>query len=211
MLYNPYELIPWINQRSVKGVIHIGAHMCEEKQYYNCFLNITDDRILWVEANPQIAIQAQISNPTVKIVTALCSNEDGKQVEFMITNNGQSSSMLEFGTHTTHHPGVVSIGKQMLTTTTLDTLCKDFEWTKDCNMMNIDVQGAELMVLQGATELLKHIDLIYTEVNIEEVYKGCCLMSDLDRFLEPFGFVRVTTKMTDWNWGDALYQKRLKK
>jgi hypothetical protein len=78
-------------------------------------------------------------------------------------------------------------------------------------MMNIDVQGAELMVLQGATELLKHIDLIYTEVNIEEVYKGCCLMSDLDRFLEPFGFVRVTTKMTDWNWGDALYQKRLKK
>lgn len=51
------------------------------------------------------------------------------------------------------------------------------------------------------------IDIIYTEVNFEEVYKGCCLVGELDNFLKEWGFTRVLTDDTPKLWGDALYLK----
>ena len=39
-----------------------------------------------------------------------------------ISNNGQSSSILEFGTHTIHHPQVHYVGQIKDVTTRLDTL-----------------------------------------------------------------------------------------
>ena len=35
---------------------------------------------------------------------------------------------------------------------------------------------------------LKNIDYIYTEVNVEEVYKNCDKMEDLTNYLSNFGF-----------------------
>jgi len=36
---------------NIKGILHIGAHECEELNDYN--LNgITDENIIWIEANP---------------------------------------------------------------------------------------------------------------------------------------------------------------
>jgi len=40
----------FINCRPNKGILHIGAHLCEEKPIYND-IGITDDNILWIEAN----------------------------------------------------------------------------------------------------------------------------------------------------------------
>jgi FkbM family methyltransferase len=207
MLFHPFTLLKYLNPSTVKGVIHIGAHLCEEKQYYNQLLHIQDDKILWIEGNPDIANKAKMIHPSATIINALCSNKDGETIEFMITNNGQSSSILPFGTHTTHHPEVGVVGYQKAISIKLDTICSGLEWTKECNMINIDVQGAEKMVLEGADEVLKHIDFIYAEVNEEEVYKGCSLLPEFDSFLESKGFKRVLTHMTDWKWGDALYQK----
>ena len=50
------------------------------------------------------------------------------------------------------------------------------------NMINIDVQGFELEVFKGAQDTLQYIDIIYTEINLEQVYKGCCQVEDLDAF-----------------------------
>jgi hypothetical protein len=55
----------------------------------------------------------------------------------------------------------------------------------------IDVQGAELLVLQGMAELLDHFNWIRCETADFEVYKGCCEMKDLDAYLIPHGFNRV--------------------
>ena len=207
MLFHPLELIQILNQHTVRGIIHVGAHLCEEKDYYNKILQIPDNKILWVEGNPKTASEAKEKHPTANIVTALCSNENDKTVNFMITNNGQSSSFLELGTHSIHHPEIVQVDSKELQTTTLDLVCNAFEWTKDCNFINLDVQGAEKLVLEGGKNVLKHIDFVYAEINCEEIYKGCCLLPEFDNFLEGFGFKRVGTKMTEWNWGDALYVK----
>jgi hypothetical protein len=54
---------------------------------------------------------------------------------------------------------------------------------------------------------LGHIDIIYSEVNTSHLYKDCKLIGDIDSLLEPFGFIRVVTKMTEHGWGDAIYIK----
>ena len=54
-------------------------------------------------------------------------------------------------------------------------------------------------------EYINFADAIYSEVNTQEVYKGGCLLSDLDLFLQSKGFTRVNISMTGAGWGDALY------
>jgi hypothetical protein len=74
-------------------------------------------------------------------------------------------------------------------------------------MINIDVQGYELEVFKGAVKTLEIIDIIYAEINLEELYKDCVLVDELDAFLRKFGFIRILTQLAHKSWGDALYLK----
>ena len=76
------------------------------------------------------------------------------------------------------------------------------------NFWNFNVQGAELLILRGGQQALRHVDVVYLEVNTEEVYVGCALMGQLDAFLLPYGLERVVTLMTPWGWGDAVFVKQ---
>ena len=56
---------------------------------------------------------------------------------------------------------------------------------------------------------LNHIQYIYTEVNTEEVYKGCNLIGEIDDYLHGFGFERVAQDIySQFGWGDAFYIKK---
>ena len=54
--------------------------------------------------------------------------------------------------------------------------------------MWLDMQGAELAMLKGATDLLSTIKLIYTEVEFIEAYKDQPLYKDIKLWLESKGF-----------------------
>jgi FkbM family methyltransferase len=142
------------------------------------------------------------------------SDKDGEEVNFAITNNGQSSSILELGTHKTHHPHIHVVDTKKLTTKRFDTVAKDNSDKINMNIVdfvNLDVQGAELKVLQGFGSIFeeyKNIKAVYTEVNTEEVYVGCALLPQIDYFLESHGFKRIVINMTEAKWGDALYSRK---
>lgn len=55
-------------------------------------------------------------------------------------------------------------------------------------LLKIDVQGYELEVLKGSTELLPAIDYVYVECSHIELYKGQPLAADVMAFLRGFGF-----------------------
>lgn len=55
-------------------------------------------------------------------------------------------------------------------------------------LLKMDVQGAELTVLKGATNLLKEIDVIQLEVSSMNFYEGQPSVKDLITFLRSFGF-----------------------
>ena len=55
----------------------------------------------------------------------------------------------------------------------------------------MDVQGAELKVLQGAGKVLENIQAIMTEAGVEAYYEGHMLKPELDQFLASQGFVEL--------------------
>ena len=72
--------------------------------------------------------------------------------------------------------------------------------------MNLDIQGVELRALKSMEKYLQHVKYIYTEVNTEQVYKGCNLIGEIDEYLKQFGFGRVAQQTyKQFGWGDAFY------
>jgi FkbM family methyltransferase len=203
MLIPEQTLLPYLKYK-VSGAIHIGAHTCEELQfYYN--LGLDDNNIIWFEANPKLVEDNKKRLPNIKINQAMLAENDGEERSFMITNNGQSSSFLEFGTHKELYREVYEIDRIKLKTSTLDS----YKLPSNYNFINIDVQGAELHVLKGSLETLKHVDFLYVEANIHEVYIGCGMLKELDSLLEPLGFIKeINTVSESSGWGDVLYIKK---
>jgi FkbM family methyltransferase len=60
------------------------------------------------------------------------------------------------------------------------------------DMIWIDVQGGELQAFQGAEKTLESVKIIFSEVGLQEYYKGQSLKPDIDRFLSDRGFQEVT-------------------
>lgn len=206
MLISPDEVVEILKKHglSFRGALHIGAHECEEMGFYGK-LGLTPADIVWVDAIESKVAQAK-ARGIPNVYQAVITNEDDSPVTFRITNNVQSSSVLEFGTHAQHHPHVKFIDEKKLTTTTLDTfLSRNAIDPVVHDFWNFDIQGAELMALRGGTKALESAKAIYLEVNTEEVYKGCAKIDEIDAFLIPRGFIRVKTAITQFGWGDALY------
>lgn len=186
--------------RQIRGILHIGAHLCEEEPFYKQFTDVKN--IYWVEANPEICKQAFREGRN--IINVVISDQDDQIRDFIITNNYQSSSLLELHLHKQEHAWVHETERVKCQTMTVDTLITKLN-NPDINMLSMDVQGAELLVLKGATKLLENIDVLMTEVNIIELYKDCCLINQLDKFLLQYNLVRMNTDINGHGWGDALY------
>lgn len=207
MLINMDKLIKTY-KLDITGVIHVGAHECEE---YNFYLNqkIPKENIFWIEAMDNKVKKMKEKN--INIIKAVVSDRDGEEVTFNITNNGMSSSFLELGTHKKYHPGVHVVKKEKMITSRIDTIIENGLINMDnINFLNIDIQGTELKALKGLGKYIDNINYILTEVNTEKIYKDCCLIDELDNFLKEKGFVRKCTKMwqkkgRNTGWGDAFY------
>jgi FkbM family methyltransferase len=198
-----YNLLKLYNI-NIHGVLHIGSHLCEEMNVYN-EMNIKSDNIIWLDANiDKINICKQRGIPNVYFCVA--SDADNQQVNFSITNNGESSSILELGTHKQHYPTITVVDNKEVLTTTIDTFMTNNNLDgKKYNLWNLDIQGAELKALKGGINNLQYVDAVYMEVNIEEVYKGCALLPEIDMFMGKNGFMRIHTVLVRQGWGDALY------
>ena len=189
--------------KTLTGILHIGAHECEE---LNDYVNegIKPDNIYWIDA-----IKEKVDAMKAKgISNVFCAALDNKEstVKFHITNNGQSSSLLDLGTHSKSYPYIhVTESREVNTQTLKGFLISNGLEMEGRNFWNLDIQGKELDVLRSGEEHIVYADAIYCEVNTEEVYKGCGILDDLDAFLNDKGFQRIKTKMTDIGWGDALY------
>ena len=187
-----------------KGILHIGAHECEEIYEYE--KNIERNKILWVEAMPDKVKLNKSRFENLLIENAVVSDRE-QQIKFNISNNGQSSSLLELGLHKQFHPQVHYVDFFVANTKLLKNILPKYDIS--FNFLNLDIQGAELKALKGmGDEYLSKVDYIYTEVNSDYVYKDCALIMELDEYLLRFDLKRVETKWCgNYRWGDAFYVK----
>ena len=193
---------------NLRGVLHIGAHECEEQTAY-LQQGIKNENIYWLEAMDHKVAEMKKKMPHAQIYHCVVNDKDDKELEFKITNNGQSSSLLDLGTHLKHHPHVWVTETKKYKTKRLDTFIKENNIpVENLNFMNLDIQGTELKAMKSMGDHISKFDYIYTEVNTEHVYENCALLHEIDEYLSKYGFKRAAIKMCDnFGWGDAFYIK----
>lgn len=194
-------------------ILHIGAHKAEERDAYK-ERNVS--KVIWIEADPKLAahIESTISAnndafESEEVINVAAFDADDEKVKFNISNSTQSSSLLDFGTHSQSHPEIKMDHTITVTTKRIDSLARERpDLLKDINFAALDIQGAEHAALKGFGELLKQLKWVYTEVNRREVYQGNGMIWDIDRLLLQYGFYRKETHFTWESWGDAFYEKQ---
>jgi FkbM family methyltransferase len=201
MVIDLEQLVEKFNLK-IKGVIHVGAHVGQEYEVYQK-LNIGIKKVVWFEPvkNTYMELIKNLPDGSITYNVALGNEEGEREMYIETVNKGQSNSLLKPGTHLKSYPRIAFTGIEIVTMKRLD----DYKLSKPFNMLNMDVQGFELEVLKGGTNTLKNIDIIYTEINTEDVYINCVHITELDECLAKKGFTRVFTKMAHTSWGDALY------
>jgi hypothetical protein len=200
-----FDEIRAVTDLTFTGALHIGAHDCEEIPFYQ---QLQVPTVIWMDAMKDKVEQAT-ARGIPHVYHAVVTDQDDQEVTFHVANNGQSSSVLEFGTHSKEHPWVTYVQEIKQKTTTIDTFfSKEGIDPSPYTFWNFDIQGAELMALKGATHAIQFAKALYLEVNEKELYQGCALLPELDAFLAGHGFERILTRMTEHGWGDALYLKK---
>jgi FkbM family methyltransferase len=194
---------------TTRGIIHVGAHECEELPIY---LKLGAKSVLLVEANPILAERLRNRAKMVPEVTvAHCAvNDVDGPVDLHVLSKDESSSILPLKLHQKFYPSVVEDEVIQVPGLRLDRLMESLALdAADFNVMCVDVQGAELRALRGATKTLEAIDAISVEINFAELFADCAQVEDIDNYLGDRGFDRVAT-LTPYHpaWGDALYVRR---
>lgn len=199
----------------IKGIIHIGAHAGGEVDMYR---NFGLQNTIFFE--PQKHLYETLTNkllPTEKSYNVALGDIE-TELDLYISkfahyqeDSGASSSFLKPKVHLTEHPHVLFDGTtEKCTVKTLDNVVKENNIDlNNYNFLNIDVQGYELKVLQGAIKTLPYIKFIIAEVNRDEVYEGCPIINEIDHFLKQFSFNNTDTRWQSTSWGDALYVKSI--
>jgi FkbM family methyltransferase len=115
---------------------------------------------------------------------------DGSEQTFYECNAPMTSSLLEpdveFCGRFQHLAELMQVVKtSRVSTTRLD----DIPEVRGTDLLKVDVQGGELMVFEGATDVLGDVAVINTEVEFVPMYKNQPLFGDIDAFLRARGFL----------------------
>ena len=207
------------NKVKVDGAIHVGAHRGEEIYDYE---SLGAKSVVWIEPNPDVFEELQVylerAESSVESMgfCVAASDTDAGEVDFHIcygpdagylTGNKGCSTLLEPGSDQMKewHQKTIKVESVRL-----DTLMKDNELSfDDYQILDMDTQGAELMVLKGADEVLKHVKYVTTEATWSNPdYIGGVMFDELSEYLGKYGFEHVETFKHTNDWGDALFVKK---
>jgi len=187
------ELINAISNSN--GIIHMGAHRGGEAPIYDWF----QKKVIWIEANPNIFndLSDNLRNYyNQKAYNYLLSKNDDELIDFNISNNdGASSSIFQFGKLSS---GKNSLWKEknlkMIDSIKVKSISFD-SFVKKNNIeiqmydhWVIDLQGAELLVLEGAKNSLEKCKSIIVEVSNGDIYSGGAQWHQVKSFLNKINF-----------------------
>jgi FkbM family methyltransferase len=194
---------------NTKNLLFIGANDMHEIENYATLY----DTGLFIEALPDVFMRLKQNldrvnnkyNINFKAINALVSNKEGIQYTFNIfSNGGASSSIYEPNSSCWQWPHVTKTDTITLTSTTVETILQNENWQNKTYDMVLDVQGAELDVLNGFGEdNIKNIQRFTTEISTEPFYVGGVIFKDLDNFITSRGFKLISAPTE--NHCDVVY------
>jgi FkbM family methyltransferase len=196
-----------------RGIIHVGAHDLEERQLY---ADMTDGKVLWIEANPTIYQRniGRVDGNKEVLVHALITDVDGVDTDFRITSFDMSSSIFKLAHHLVVYPWCTEVDKITLKSSTLKSIVDLHGGPQQFDYLHLDIQGAELLAMKGYEPYLQHLKTIRTEVNNLQLYDGAALIGEVDEYLGVHGFTRTDVQWWEnrpdtVGWGDATYTRNV--
>lgn len=209
MLFDLKYLFDKYNVQS-NGVIQVGAHHGNE---IDSFLSNNVKKIICFEPAPEnFKRLKEKENSSIKTYNLALGNKNDFVEMFIETANlGMSNSVLQPKLHLQEYKHITFDNKIFIQMMRLDDFLEINSSLKndmhEYNFLCLDVQGYELEVLKGASKSLDSIKYILTEINNDFLYENCCLVNEIDSFLQKYNFLRVETKLERQSWGDAFYIK----
>ena len=211
----------YLIDKNIKNILHVGADRGGELPQYR---DMGSEKVVWVEANPEVYAELLENLELMDVgevkslpFNQLISDVDDVRTDFnlyygwdaghLVGNKGMSSLLKAknswWGSEC--YKGTIT-----LESSTLDTFLERKCFGYDFDMLNMDTQGAELMVCKGATKLLESVRYINSEVTLyKPQYEGNPLFDEIYDFLKLYGFVHIETELSgDGNWGDAIFEKQ---
>ena len=134
-------------------------------------------------------------NTCFEPVNQLVSDVEGKMYNFHLFNNAGSSSMFGTGKDWTFDGIKECRQVEVGPSTRLDTVIESRNWGNQKFDLIIDVQGAELKVLEGLGKYIANVVNIRTEISTKEIYDGGVQFEELDKFIMNHGFTLQNDKV----------------
>lgn len=168
------------------AVVDIGANV--GAWAHRVRVNYPDAKLLLLEATPkhEAALQAkcqEMGQAEYQIV--VLSGTTGDTVDFFQDGDTGNSMMRE---NSKHYQNAKSVTR---TTIRLDDVIQQSPLLRDLpaiDFIKADVQGAELLVLEGGTETLSKASFVQLETSLIEYNAGGACFHDIDAFLRSQGF-----------------------
>lgn len=138
--------------------------------------DLEERKVNWTERHIPLALGKSVEESTLYVTKhPMCSSLYPPNEPYLARFSGLSELVsLEFNVE--------------IETTTLDHFCKT-EGINEIDFLQIDVQGADLQVLEGASWILEHSILaVQIEVEFSALYLNQPLFADVDVYLRKQGF-----------------------
>ena len=162
----------------------------------SCVLHWTNEaQRIWPEAEFVVfeamdAAEFLYKERNLKYQMGVFSNQDGKEVAFY-QNDYHPGGNSYYKENEEINPDTVNFfnesNRRVLTTITLNTAVKNNNFPIP-DLVKMDVQGAELDVLQGASDILPHVKHVILELQRVEYNKGAPLRETVIEYMDSIGF-----------------------
>jgi FkbM family methyltransferase len=165
----------------------IGAHRFQEMRLINRIFPRLRHMYLFEPLPDPLATLTKLAGQDhrIRVFPVAIAERDGSADFHVTSNDGESSSLLAFGTHSELFPEVQVARKIRVPTRRLDSVIEE-HGLEPPDVIVVDVQGAEFLVLRAlASGLLARVRLIYAEVSTERVYESAGLLPDIEALLAP--------------------------
>ena len=214
-LVPPYDYVQIINEQSIHGYLQIeradvkrwvivGGYLGNEvptilNRYPNSEVDIFECSPKYVDA----LVKRYGTNSRVNVHQTAVSDKI-EAIEFFETNLKGSGSILKVGDLSKKSYGMQQTESHAVQATTLDSIFSG----KEIDVLQIDVQGAEMKVLGGAVNTLAKTKAVFCEVSIRpDLYEDAVTFDELNTVLKHHEFSLISLG-TDLNLtGNALYLK----
>lgn len=178
----------WMRESGIRTVIDVGANAGQFASAVRCLL--PDAQLYSFEPIPDVHAELVQRLSKFGHFQSFCvalGNKAG-ETTFWRSEFSKSSSLLPMSQ--IHREAFPWTSKSSATTVQLDTLDNHANrmQLKPGVLLKLDVQGYEVGVLEGAREILKHVQFVQVETSFAPLYEGQSSFNDVYRLLTSEGF-----------------------